>query len=352
MVHTQFEARRFIHELTSVASLSEVLSLDIEDVRIEPLSGVGYSNAALSQLHVTTSDGGQRTFVLKRTRLDADWTARRTDDVRGRESLLLGEPALAAVWDAFASPYMAFAAESGEIGLLMRDLSSDLLPDVREPLSEPQESALLGALARLHARFWGRAPAIDWLVRPAQYCEVLAPCVAADPRAVAVLSSSLRDTVPRGWASALGRLPAAAARHLTCSGLEWERLWADLPRTVVHGDAKVANFALLADGRVAAFDWAMAGTGPCGIDLGWYLAVNASRLTGSKETIVMRYRNLLEDALGDSLPDRIWKRLESVAVVCGARMLLWSKALALDAGRPGAVEEWNWWIDRLAATGR
>jgi aminoglycoside phosphotransferase (APT) family kinase protein len=116
----------------------------------------------------------------------------------------------------------------------------------------------------------------------------------------------------------------------------------------LHGDVKVANFAILAGGHVSAFDWAMAGTGPCTIDLGWYLAVNASRLTGPKDQIVRRYRTLLETALGNPLPDSVWRSLESVAIVCGARMLLWSKALALDVERPGAREEWTWWVDRLA----
>jgi phosphotransferase family enzyme len=277
--------------------------------------------------------------VLKRTRLDTDWTARRTDDVRGRESLASGQTAL---WDVFVCPYIASAVASGEVRLLLHDLSSGLLPDVREPLSESQESALLGALSRLHARFWEVVPETDWLVRPAQFCDLLAP--GAD---CTVLSSPMRENVPRGWALALARLPAGVARHLTSPGLEWEESWADLPWTFLHGDTKVANFALM-DGRVAAFDWAIAGTGPCAIDLGWYLAVNASRLTASKETIMMRYREMLETALGNALPNTTWKRLENVAVVCGARMLLWSKALALDAGRPGAADEWNWWVERLA----
>jgi hypothetical protein len=111
----------------------------------------------------------------------------------------------------------------------------------------------------------------------------------------------------------------------------------------------VANFALLADGRVAAFDWAMVGTGPCAIDVGWYLAVNASRLTGSKEEVLSRYRALLETALGHKLSAQLWSRLEDIAVVSGTRMLLWSKALGLDLARPGAAEEWKWWVDRLAA---
>jgi len=115
----------------------------------------------------------------------------------------------------------------------------------------------------------------------------------------------------------------------------------------VHGDAKVANFAIAPDGRVAAFDWAVVGAGPCTIDVGWYLAVNASRLTSGKERALHRYRTLLENARGEPVPDPVWRRLEEVAITCGARMLLLSKALALDSGRAGAHEEWAWWADRL-----
>lgn len=337
-----------IAALTDVASLSQLIGR-AAGVRLEPLHGVGYSNASLTRVEVDVGDGTCRTFVLKRTRLDDDWTARRTLDRRGREALFLTEASLAPLWQIFACPYVACAVEAGEIGLLLRDLTPELLPDARVPLSEAQEGDLLSALAQLHAQFWGASvSAIDWLVRPAQYCDILAPSAAADPAAVAVLSPPLRDAVPRGWASALSRLSAAAARHLTCSGAEWERVWADLPWTLLHGDAKVANFALFPGGRVAAFDWAMIGIGPCTIDLGWYLAVNASRLAGPKEHLVSRYRALLESALGDPLPDSVWHGLENVAIVCAARMLLWSKALALDLARPGAHEEWHWWVDRLA----
>jgi hypothetical protein len=138
--------------LTDAASLSSIVG-PIDDVRIEPLHGVGYSNASLSLLQVIRSGVIQRTFVLKRTRLDQDWTARRSGDDRGREALLLAEPMLAPVWDIFACPYVAYASESKQIGLLLRDLTPGLLPDVRAPLSVDQELALLSALTQLHARF-------------------------------------------------------------------------------------------------------------------------------------------------------------------------------------------------------
>jgi hypothetical protein len=37
----------------------------------------------------------------------------------------------------------------------------------------------------------------------------------------------------------------------------------------------------------------------------------------------------------------------SAAHLGGAMMLLWSKALALRDGRPGADQEWEWWAERI-----
>src|SRR4029079_13837706 len=117
----------------------------VASVRLEPLHGVGYSNASLTRVEVDVGDGTCQTFVLKRTRLDQDWTACRTQDRRGREALLLTEAALAAVWQIFACPSLACAIEAGEVGLLLRDLTPELLPDARVPLSKAQEEDLLGA---------------------------------------------------------------------------------------------------------------------------------------------------------------------------------------------------------------
>jgi hypothetical protein len=125
--------------LPSLAALTDAVSLSqlighIDDVRIDPLPGVGYSNASLSYVKVGIGESMRLSFVLKRTRLDQDWTARRTTDGRGREALLLAEPSLGRIWQIFACPYVAFALEPGEIGLLLYDLTSELLPNERKPL--------------------------------------------------------------------------------------------------------------------------------------------------------------------------------------------------------------------------
>jgi hypothetical protein len=299
----------------------------------EPLSSAGFSGATITRVTLGAHD-----FVLKRTTPSRDWTASRSGDALGREALLLSDDACRGVWDVFDCPYLAYETGDGEIALLMRDLTRHLLPDARAPLRDDQELAILGAIARMHARFWGsRAPACPWLARAESYCDLLAPSYDC-----AIVPSPLREHVTGGWAAAMARVPPAVAEKLTRPGSEWAREWDDLPKTLLHGDVKIANFAVVGN-KVAAFDWAMCGAGPCSVDLGWYLAVNASRLTGTKEQLIDRYRGLL----GIAIDAATWRRLEDAAIIVGARMLLWTTAAALEAGRPGAADEWDWWMERL-----
>ena len=315
-----------------------------------PLATAGYTAAHHERLEVTLSTGEVRRLVVKRVRLAADWTACRTGDRLGREAALLGEPALAAVWEVIECPYLAFWTAEGEIGLVMDDLSPFLLPDARAPLREDQEEQLLAALAALHARFWF-SPALElpWLARAEHYAALLDAHSAPSGDAATELPSPLRERVERGWATARRRLPVSVAAALARPAAEVAGSWASLPRTLLHGDVKVANFALVPEHSVAAFDWAMIGTGPAALDVGWYLAVNASRLARPKEDVLARYRVLLTQRLGQPLSDELWGSLVRAAVICGARMLLWSKALALDADGPGSREEWAWWVERLEA---
>jgi aminoglycoside phosphotransferase (APT) family kinase protein len=190
---------------------------------------------------------------------------------------------------------------------------------------------------------------LDWLANPEQLAGVLDARCAADPLASAVLPAPMRTSVADGWTAALKRLPPRVVQMMNAPASEIASLWDGLPRTLLHGDTKVANFALMPDTRVAAFDWAWIGAGPATVDVGWYLAVNASRLARTKEATLQRYRSLLSSHLDASLPDELWETLVRAGVLVGARMLLWSKALAAEAGRSGAEAEWAWWAERLDA---
>lgn len=334
--------------MSEAGTLARVLG-PVTGVSAEPLvTTTGYSGSRHTRLHLRLANGAARSLVLKRTQVAGDWLSARTDDRVGREGQLLGEPSLDDVWSAFACPYLAWAAADGEVALLMDDLSDFILPDVREPIAVEHEAGMLAAVAAQHARYW-ESPALDlpWLTRPAQLLGLLNATELA--RMAPAFPHPVVERAHAGWQVAFARLPTRAAALLRQSPDDLAARAAHLPRTLTHGDFKVANFALLPDGRVAAFDWAVVGATPVATELGWHLAVNATRLPGTKEESIVRYMSALESALGRALGERFWKDTVESAVLMGAAMLLWSKAMALASGLPRAEAEWDWWVERLEA---
>lgn len=339
-----------IDALTDRDALATLLG-PISGVEREALipNAAGFSNSRHELLHVRREGSPPMTLRLKRTHIGRDWIARlMRDEPPGREAALLAEPKLAAAWDAFARPHLAYAVEGSEVGLLMEDHSAHVLPDVREPIARELEERLLGAIATLHARFW-ESPALSlpWLARAEGFAEVLGPVQARDEEALRTAPASIRNGVRAGWEDALRLLPPEVALRLQRPSDEaWAR-WADLPRTLIHGDSKVANFAFLPEGRVAAFDWTNLGAAPATLELGWYVAVNGTRLTRGKDELIARYRELLEARLGRTLDAALWERMVDAAIYSGARMLLWSKALGLRENTDYRRSDWAWWVEKL-----
>jgi hypothetical protein len=310
--------------------------------------GYTYTGNILERLDIRLASGRRQTLVLKRTATSLNWVGRRGGDAVGREAALLAEPALTGIWEVLECPYRAFAEARGDVGLLMDDLSDHLLPDIDEPIAVADEDTLLSALAALHARYWeSDVLRLPWLAAPVVRFALLGP-MASSEEARRPSPDAFFDDVRRGWEMAFSRLPPHVKDLLSRPASVLAADCAGLPSTLLHGDAKVANFALLPGRRVAAFDWQLLGVGPATLDLGWYLAVNAGRLARPKEHVIARYRDLLESHLMRPLSNPLWERMMSVAVLSGALMLLWAKALRLEEpDSPPAVEEWNWWVTQL-----
>jgi Phosphotransferase enzyme family len=345
---------KFASDASDKHALAAVIG-PIQSISRSPLSTVGCTGATHERLELTLENGTKRRLVVKRTRPSADWRASRSSDRIGREAAMLAEPALMPVWRAFTCPYVAYAIEGDSIALVMDDLTPHLFPDVRQPIAEEQEERLLHALTAMHAEFWSetgqRSALLDlpFLARSEHYIGLLDACCAVDAQAAGVLPQALAERVTRGWTAALEQLPPPLFALMTTPAAEMAPFWEKLPRTIVHGDVKIANFALLPDGGVSAFDWALVGAAPASIDIGWYLAANASRLAHSKQDMLSRYHRLLNAQLAAPLAPALWATLVRSAIIFGARMRLWSKALAVEAERPGALAEWNWWVEQLEA---
>ncbi len=118
--------------------------------------------------------------------------------------------------------------------LILEDLDGAGFPERRQVVSDPEIKACLTWLACLHAVFVGRAPVGLWEVGTYWH-------LATRPDELRAMSNQ--------------RLKSAASRID-------ERLNACRYQTLVHGDAKLANFCFSLDGtRVAAVDFQYAGAG-------------------------------------------------------------------------------------------
>jgi phosphotransferase family enzyme len=334
-------------DLTSREHLEVVLGT-LSNLQVEPLQTTGFSGSEHKAVRAVVSDGSVRRLVVKRITRQTDWTHRLSDSTRCREVALLATPSLVGVWKIFVSPYLAFFENEEEAAVLMEDLTPYLLPDVREPLIERQEQLIVRALTRLHAMYWD-SPILElpWLTQSVSYWSLLGPERMGQEITSQVLPPKLFETFVHGWQAAFRLLPAGVVKALSVEEQEAVYRWSHLRSTLLHGDVKVANFALRSNGEISAFDWALVGRGPVSVDLGWYIAVNATRLTGSKEKFLQYYRRSLETELGFPLDEKIWREIITAAILIGARMLLWSKAAALSSGDPAARVEWEWWANWL-----
>ena len=164
-----------------------------------------------------------------------------------------------------------------------------------------------------------------------------------------MLPQALAERVTRGWTAALEQLPPPLFALMTTPAAEMAPFWEKLPRTIVHGDVRIANFALLPDGGVSAF---RLGARRRRTSLDRHQVVSGREREPAdslKARYALRYHRLLNaqlaaplaaGALGHAGPKCHHLRRPHAALV---------KALAVEAERPGALAEWNWWVEQLEA---
>ena len=143
-----------------------------------------------------------------------------------------------------------------------------------------------------------------------------------------------------GWVRFFERAPRdvrALVRDLRADTRPLVDAVSTTPLTFLHGDWKLGNLGVHADGRVALIDWTYCGEGPICFELGWYLAINAARLPHTKEDAISALRSALE-AQGITTSEW-WERQLSLCLLGTLVMFGWEKALGSD-------DELGWWCDR------
>ena len=315
-----FRDRPAIHRLLSG---HRVRSSDWHEMR-----QVGFSGA---RIYRQPADGG-RGYVLKVTSAATDWIMRATSDLQCREAALANTRPLCG--DGVGSPVVGSAQDGEVFAILMRDVSPYLLPN--EGLTHEQAHAVIRGLTRLHASTPPDGRDIGW-------CTVRDRLTLFAPDAQKLNGFRIAGDILRGWELFFEHAPKGVAgpvRSLFDDSDPVERALARLPHTLVHGDLKLDNIALLPDASLSLIDWSMTMAAPAAVDLGWFLAMNSRALPFSLDAAMTAYGS--PPAMSDSLRELHW----AMTVLCGLLIRGWRKALDASSGDPA---EFRWWCQRGSA---
>jgi hypothetical protein len=202
--------------------------------------------------------------------------------------------------------------------MLMRDVSAGIRP--RGAFTEPDERALLAAMARLHGHYWGGRNGLDQLplapVRgvTATFADPIAFAAGRAPPAADWVPGFVKDFTPLQTLlpTFLQMLEPADADFFIRLGAD--RSWHDgldaATPTFNHGDLRRANIAFT-DGTVTLLDWEFAARGPAACDLQWHWFLHFWAYPPSdglppeaREPLRDFYLAELESALGERI-DRV-----------------------------------------------
>jgi Phosphotransferase enzyme family len=320
----------------------------------EPFPNDGWSGASMTRLR--QADGQHA--ILKRDSLAHDWIARATAD----------GPLLREAWFATQGPRLPWPVRApylgagwddatGDIGILMPDLSGVLF-DWDTTLTISQLDRVLNGLATLHGYSWGEELAAGepyWTPRRERVTLICRPSL---ERAGPVRDAVAARLLP-GW-DAWDRLATSEARDVIARLAAEPQPLLDalalLPATLLHGDLKLANAGIAADGAVELVDWQMAMVAPVAIELGWFLVSNVNALPLPAEEVLDRYREAMGSRSEGGAVD--WEAQVDCVVLVGLLLRGWRKGGDADAGTVlasgvSAADDLAWWCERaVEAAGR
>jgi hypothetical protein len=316
----------------------------------EPFPNDGWSGASLTLLR--RADGER--FVLKRDSLARDWIARATADgptLREARFAASGPPLPSPI----RAPYLGAGVDGDEFGILMPDLTGVLF-DWDAPISMGTLDRVLDGLAGMHGARWSASDVIGG--GPERWCplreRVTLICRASLERP-GPARDAVGDRILPGW-DAFDRLAPDSARDLINSlGHDPRRLLdvlGNLPSTLIHGDLKLANVGIAADGAIDLVDWQMVAVAPVAVELGWFLVSNVASLPLQPADVLTRYHAAMVkrgDAGERTIAD--WPAQIDAAILVGLLLRGWRKGADAEAGLTlasgvSAVDDLGWWCDR------
>lgn len=296
-----------------------------------------------SRFERVTIDG--RPHVVKHLHLDDDFSMRASGDIGCRPLRAWQAGLYDTAPTAIDHAVVAMAGREGRNGwgatVLLRDVSHALVPPGDDPLPAEQHDRFVDHLAALCASTWQWSDDLD-LLEPSVRWSFFGPAAIAGERTLG-WPEPVPEIAERGWQSFAERAPgdvASSIRSLRHDVAPLVRGLATTPWCFLHGDWKASNLGTGDDGRTILLDWVYLGAGPACHELGWYLALNRSKLPRgrSKEDVIAEFEAGLRRHGVDT--SGWWDRQVGLALLGTVVQFGWEKAL-------GDATELGWWCDRV-----
>jgi thiamine kinase-like enzyme len=303
-------------------------------VRRDPFdTGEGKSGSALER--VTLDDG--RELVLKHEAPD-DLVARVVPGGADRIGVLWDSGVLAHAATAVDHCIVNVERDGSEWLVFMRDVSHTLLPETVD-ISRAQHERIVQAIAHLHGAF--RDEPLPELCPLATPFRMLAPATVAP---LVDLGDFLPPLVARGWDLWPDAVPDDVADAVLAVHDRADDLAARLSQhesTLCHGDLRLANLGVTADG-VVLIDWgALTAVAPPALDWAVYLSTDIQRIDANHDEFLDDVR-VAEAERHD--PEALSLALLGVLALMG-----WNKALDLldtddEELRARQRADLDWWV--------
>lgn len=356
MLHTPLPS---IDELLAPSTLSVLIGQRVTSVRCRPLMAE-FAKSGSRILVVETNNGRGPCFIIKGVSISYDWLMRATDDYLCRSVTLWSQGIFDRLPPEIEHGVIACARDGDGWAILMRDVSTALIANMR--LSVRENQLFLDAMAAMHVTFFEDAelcaPALGLCTLQHVY-GMFAPQTG---RREADGPDEIPKRILEGWDAFQSLVPPDVARIVLLLLDDPSPLCAALsryPATLIHGDWRHANQGLLREGpgarasRVVMLDWQLATCAPPAVELGRYLGANSALLPGAKEESLAYYRNQLAARLGARFDETWWQPQLALGLLGGFVQDGWAIVLKATTWRIGADarDHWradlHWWAERV-----
>lgn len=359
-----------LDELLSPEALGGLEGRRLMSVCTRPWTPTGgsFSGSPFLRVETAAAGGERRRYVVKRTAPAWDIIMRITADRACRELLVWQHGLLDQLPPEVGHAILAGAIDGEGWALLMRDVGDTLLPAARwpapdwEPLGVADTACLLDALAALHARYWEDPTLRDpshglcdswWLYSSLSPASAQREIDSPHPFARNILAGwqQLETLVAPDVADLVRRL-LHDPRPL-CAALD------RYPRTLVHGDPKLANVGIErgAAPRVVLLDWQFVTPAPPAVDLAWLLWMGSASLPIPLDEAIEQYRDCLARRLGRRFDERWWRPQLELALLGGFLRRAQSSMRQIVQHESAAIREHHrallaWWTPWARAGAR